>query len=57
MKIRVIATATKVFVRNAIRSWIKKESDCGATDLRPKILKLNWRLRTDAVLAAAWSLS
>jgi hypothetical protein len=57
MKIRVIATATKVFVRNAIRSWINSESASGGTALRPKSLKLKWNLRTDAVLVAAWSLS
>ena len=56
-KTKHIATAVRAFVRNAIRSWINKESDYGDTVLRPKNLKLNWKLRTDAVLVAAWSLS
>jgi len=49
--------AVRALVKNAIRSWINRESVCGGTVLRPKILKLKWNLRTDAVLVAAWSLS
>jgi hypothetical protein len=49
--------AARVLVKNAIKSWINSESVCGDTALRPKILKLKWNLRTDAVLVAAWSLS
>ena len=56
-KIKLKAMAARVLVKNAIKSWINSESVCGDTVLRPKILKLKWNLRTDAVLVAAWSLS
>ena len=56
-KIKLEVMAVKAFVKNVIRSWINSESASGGTVLRPKILKLKWNLRTDAVLVAAWSLS